>query len=217
MRLVVLPALLCLFMAPPVMAGTVYKCTDAQGHVTYRGTPCAAGQRQQVLHLAAAPSAPAPPITAAAQPLPPPPVPTPAPPAPRVSRAPPPVLYRCARATDDSTYLSRTDRTRPYWVPSGMLDWQRPLAEVDGSRQGKGVGMSAPELMPDPTAQMIGGGVYVRVHDVCRQLPPRAACTALREQYEANEEAIHQAFESDRAPLRKRRQQLRTQMAGCSG
>jgi len=216
MRPVRLPALLCLFlMVSPAMAGTVYKCTDAHGHVTYRGTPCAAGQRQQVMHLAGAPSTPSPPSTAAALPLPPPSAPAPTPPAPRVSQVPPPVLFRCMRATDDSTYLSRTGRTRPYWVPSGMLGWQRPLTEVYGSRQGKGVGMSAPELMPDPTSQMIGGGVYVRVRDVCRRLPPQAACAALRKQYEDNEEAIRQAFESDRAPLRKRRQQLRAQMAGC--
>jgi hypothetical protein len=124
-------------------------------------------------------------------------------------------LYRCKRATDDSTYLSRTGRTRPYWVPSGMLDWHRPLAEVYGSQQGTGVGLSAPELMPDPTSRMIGGGVYVRVRDVCQRLPPRAACAALRKAYEDNEEAIRQAFESDRAPLRERRRQLRAQMAGC--
>lgn len=216
MRPVRLLALLCLaIMASPVMAGTVYKCTDAHGHVTYRDTPCAADSRQQVVHLADAPSMPASPSTAATPPLPPLPAPTPTPPAPRVSRVPPPVLYRCMRATDDTTYLSRTGRTRPYWVPSNMLGWQRPLAEVYGSRQGKGVGMSAPELMPDPTSRMIGGGVYVRVHDVCRRLPPRAACAALRKEYEDNEEAIRRAFESDRAPLRKRRQQLRTQMVGC--
>lgn len=216
MRTACLPALLCLaIMASPAMAGTVYKCTDAHGRVTYRDTPCAADQRQQVVHLADAPPMPAPPSSTPALPLPPPP-PAPAPaPAPRVSQAPSPVLYRCMRATDDSTYLSRTGRTRPYWVPSGMLGWHRPLAEVYGSQQGTGVGLSAPELMPEPTPGMIGGSVYVRVRDVCRRLPPRAACDALRKAYEDNEEAIRQAFESDRAPLRERRRQLRAQMAGC--
>ena len=214
MPLVSLSALLCLFiMASPAMAGTVYKCTDAHGHVTYRDTPCAAGHRQQVMHFANAPPTPAsPPPTAVAQP--PPPAPPPAP-TQRVTRAPPPVLYRCMRATDGSTYLSRSGRTRSYLAPLAMLGGiSRPLAEVYGSLQGKGVGMSAPELMPDPTPGMIGG-YYVRVHDVCRRLPPRAACAALRKQYEDNEEAIRKAFESDRAPLRKRRQQLRTQLAGC--
>ncbi len=214
MRRLLLLALPCLFVAPAAIAGTLYKCTDARGHVSYRDTPCPPAARQEILRRFPDPgSVPAAPSVPAAT-VPPAPAPDPAPP-PRVARTPPPRLYRCTRATDGETYLSRTGRTRPYLVPSGMLDWQRPLAEVYGSRQGAGVGMSAPELMPDPTPRMIGGGYYVRVRDICRRLPPRAACAALREQYEANEEDIDRAFKSERGPLLERREQLRARMAGC--
>lgn len=215
MRRFLLLFLSCVLVAPAAIAGTVYKCVDTHGQVSYQDTPCPRDSRQKVLrHLPDAGTSPvATPATTALPPSPSAPDPVPSP---RIASAPPPLLYRCTRATDGDTYLSRTGITRPYLVPSGMLDWQRPLAEVYGSRQGKGVGMSAPELMPDPTPRMIGGGYYVRVQDTCRRLPPRAACEALRGQYDANEKAIDRAFESDRAPLRQKRRQLRAQLAGCS-
>src|SRR5699024_3377657 len=180
--------------------------------VSYQDKPCPAQSRQTRMNVTSIPTVAAPytePEVAVPRPT-----PTP-PPAPPVVTVPPPELYRCTKATDGDTYLSRTGITRPYLVPEGMLGWDRPLAEVYGSRQGAGVGMSAPELMPDPTPRMIGGRYYVRVRDICRLLPPQAACAALRKQNEANDEAIHKAFKSDRGPLLERRRQLHEQLAGC--
>lgn len=214
MRLPCLSALALLFFAvTPLMAGTVYKCVNAGGHVSYQDTPCPHGQRQQRLHLSNAqvPSPPATPATSVAS--------SPAPeskqePPPR-ARPPPPVLYRCIRATDGSAYLSRDGHPRTYLAPMGMLGAIRqPLADVHGSAQGAGVGMSAPELANKPTPGLIGS-YYTPVRDVCRLLPPHAACIALRDQYETNEDAIHKAFKSDRAPLLQKRRQLHAQMVGC--
>ncbi len=206
--------LLC--MASPAMAAVVYKCVDSQGRVSYQDKPCPAQSRQTRMDVTSIPTVTAPHTEPEVAAPPASPTPPPASPAPRMVTVPPPELYRCTKATDGDTYLSRTGVTRPYLVPEGMLGWNRPLAEVYGSRQGVGVGMSAPELMPDPTPRMIGGHYYVRVRDICRLLPPHAACAALRKQYDANEEAIDRAFKSDRAPLREKRRQLRTQLAGCT-
>ncbi len=197
----------------PATAGTVYKCTDARGHVSYQDTPCAPGRRQQRLFLAETPPA-TPPAPAPAAP---PPVPA-APVTPRRPAIPPPPrLYRCVRATDGKTYLSHDGHPPPYLAPLGMLGVIRqPLAEVYGSAQGAGVGLSAPELATRPSPALVGG-YMTPVRDACQPLSPRAACIALQAQHDANEAAIRKAFESDRAPLRKRRERLDARMAGCPG
>ncbi len=212
---------LCMLpLAAPLPAATVYQCVTGSGQTSYQDTPCAQDRHQRVLHLAvtAPASVPAPASTSmptvrtAATPAPAPATPaTPPPPT-----APPPVLYRCTRATDGTTYLSRTGHTRPYLAPSAMLGY----TGISPARRRHGriePSVSAPELMPGPTSEMIGGRYYLQVRDTCRRLPPAAACAALEQQYEANEEAIHQAFRDERAPLQKRRRQLRARMAGCHG
>lgn len=216
-RLACLPLIIAAFTPLPVLAGTVvYQCTHAGKAISYQDTPCAVDEHQRVQRLSSDVPAPA-----ASVPVPAPPapasVPKPAPPvaATALARSPPPVLYRCVRATDGSTYLSGNPHPRPYLAPLGMLGIiQQPLAEVYGSEQGAGVGMSAPELANKPTPALIGG-YLTWVRDACRRLSPRAACAALRKHYEANQEAIRNAFRSDRGPLLAKGETLRAQMAGC--
>ncbi len=216
MRLACLPLMFAAFVPLPVLAGTlVYRCNTANGQVSYQDTPCQAGEQQHIQHLATPP--PMPPAPAPVQAL---PAPEPPPkPAPSVAASkpapPPPVLYRCVRATNGTSYLSQTGTPAPYFAPMHMLGLvQQPLAETYGSQQGVGVGMSAPELATKPTPETIGGYLTL-VRDACRRLSPRAACEALRKRYEANQEAIRNAFKSDRGPFLAKRDQLRTQMAGC--
>lgn len=209
---------LCMLpFAAPLPAATVYQCVAGNGQTSYQDTPCAHDRRQRVLDLVVtapattpAPASSAVPSAHVAV------TPAPAPTAPAAPLAPPPVLYRCTRATDGTTYLSRTGHTRPYLAPSAMLGY----AGISPARRRHGriePSVSAPELMPGPTSEMIGGRYYLQVRDTCRRLPPAAACAALEQQYETNEEAIRQAFRDERAPLQKRRRQLRARMAGCHG
>lgn len=207
--------LLLLLPVVPALAGTtVYKCVDARGQVTYQDKPCHRHVRQQVLHIAPTPataSSTSTPVAVAAPPM----VKAPTPPPRTMAVVPAPILFRCTRATDGTTYLSRSGQARSYLVPLGMLDRAQPLARTYGSAQGAGVGMSAPELMPDPTPSMIGGGYYVRVRDTCSRLPRMAACKALHKQNEANEAAITRAFSEQRPGLLKRRKELHAQLTGC--
>lgn len=125
-----------------------------------------------------------------------------------------PMVYRCIRATDGTTYLSQTGHTRAYLAPSAMLGYTLPLSIVYGSGQGAGVGLSTPELMPDPSPATIGG-YYTWVRDTCHRLSPYAACAVLRKQFDANQQAIHDAFPDERPPLREKRQRLQARMVGC--
>lgn len=207
----------CLLGVPAAYAGQAYKCVDADGSIAYQDTPCADAQRQQTLDLPAARSVPAQPVpksattvgkapesttdTARATPQ----------PSPRG-----PKLFRCTRATDSETYLSRTGRPAPYAVPLGMVSGvQRNLADSYSNINGQGVTASAPELMPKPGSRLVGGN-YTLVRDACRPLPPRVACQALEQQYEDNEDAIDDAFSEERPRLLQNRKRLKRQMAGCS-
>ncbi len=200
--------------AVPAVAGTIYKCVDPQGHISYQDTPCPGHAHQTIVHVADATAA-QPTATVAAPPPVPVPRATPAPPAAAAARVPPPVLFRCTPATGGDSYLSRTGQPSPYLAPFGVLGGVTvPLTTEYGADQGASVGLSAPELMPRPPPTLIGGA-YVWVRDSCRRLPPPAACAALTRLNDANDEAIHQAFRDERAPLLKKRARLHARMAGC--
>jgi len=191
---------------------TVYKC-EAGGRIIYQQTPCARGQRQQAIQLAD-PTAPAEP-----------PAPRAAPPStdegPRTTAVPlrafkpPPTLFGCIRATDGKPYTSRDGETQPYMAPLGVLGAvSRPLADTYGSR-GAAIA-SAPELNRGKgNAAAVATRNYVWVQDQCRQLSPAEACGALRDEAEANQRAIRQAFKSERGPLEAKDTQLRQQLQGC--
>jgi len=116
---------LCLMTGLPLSAPAhadtviVYKCRTAQGGLIYQGTPCPHGQQQQTMQLDdAGPSTSPPPespaslppaASAAATPLP-----------PSLPRTPPSTMYRCVRATDQTTYLSSNGNPPPYYAPLAM-------------------------------------------------------------------------------------------------
>src|SRR5690625_3011355 len=195
-----------LAVSMPAWAGTVYRCVDAHGHVSFQDTPCPTAAHQSTQQVPDARPAPA--RSASPPPAPQPPAPKSKPvnvPAPHVARIPPPVLYRCIRATDGQTYLSHNGHPPPYRAPLGMIDIVPvPLSEQFRDPQGSGVDMST----------LIGGN-YTWVRDTCRRLAPAAACAALARRDEANDQAIHDAFPDERAPLLEKRARLRAQMAGC--
>ena len=206
-----LPLLVVAWLALDARADTttVYKCTDAAGSVTYQGQPCPASKRQQSLHLVDRPSKPAPPMSI------PPPSPTASDETPLVQTtpaAPLPVMYRCLRATDGSSYLSDRGDPPPYQAPFGMLGAvQSPLADA----YGHGGGASAPELNRGKVTSGLVAGNYVWVQDQCRELGPQETCQALQDAYDENEHKLKQAFKSERPPFERREAELQAQLTHC--
>jgi len=208
-----LVAMFALATAGAVSAETVYKC-QAGGQTIYQQTPCAKNQRQQTIELQASAPAdgrvapmPSAPPRPGADGAPPPPPPTP--------MAPPPVLFGCIRATDGKPYTSPNGQPEPYLAPFGVLGAvSQPLADSYGSRNAAVA--SAPELNRGKgDVAGIATRNYVWVQDQCRPLSPAEACRVLRDDADANQRAIRNAFKSDRGPLEAKDASLRQQLRGC--
>ncbi|KRF01943.1 hypothetical protein ASG87_10590 [Frateuria sp. Soil773] len=198
----------------PAAATTVFKCQGADRRVIYQDHPCARDQRQQALQLPEAPLPAPPPTAPAAAPASPPPVAQAAPP-PAAPGAPLPLMYRCIRATDGKTYLSRQGDPAPYLAPLGMLGViQRPLSQVYGPTHGR-AGISAPEANHGRVTSDLVANNYVWVQDACDKLGPEETCRALRDAYEENARKLQRAFKSDRPPLQRRDDELRAQLQQC--
>jgi hypothetical protein len=209
-RLVLLLLLLSPLAALPAGAATVYKCTGADGRVTFQDRPCPGKQRQELVPLAdPTPAAPPPPRAVSddrdsgdSQPPPPAPVPQPS--------APLPGLYACTNATDGKFYISRNGDPQPYLAPFGVVGMvQTPLA-----RGGAG-GASAPELNRGKVTSGLVSGNYVWVQDQCRPMTYDETCHALQDDYEQNARKLRRAFKSDRPPLERRDEELRAQLTNC--
>lgn len=209
------PGALLLLLAvtgAPAVAGTVYKCSGADGQVIYRDTPCAKTQRQQTLQLPDDTTVPSPPASATARPDSPPPVATPSPPS--TPGVPPVQLYQCRHAVDGSLYVSRNGNPPPFRAPLGMLGaLSTPLGEVYGSPNHAGI--SAPEANRGRVAAGLVAGNYVWVRDRCRPLSVPETCNELRDEQEQNARKLQRAFKSDRPPLQRRDDELQAQLARC--
>ncbi|QEE23598.1 DUF4124 domain-containing protein [Rhodanobacter glycinis] len=199
--------LLLLSVAPAAAGTTVYKCTGHDGKVSYQGTPCSATQRQKTLTLSDRQPTPAP---APAAPVADTPAPVPAiaapPPPPSRPAAPLPLMYRCVRATDGTTYLS-SGQPAPYLAPLGMLGIvPTSLAQTYSGANHMGHGKV--------TAGLVANN-YTWVQDRCRELSPSETCQALHDDWDANEDKLRRAFKSDQPPLLKREAELRAQLTNC--
>ncbi len=112
---------------------TIYRCTDAQGRLTLRDTPCAKGERQRSREMRR-PTDPAPRPPAAPRPVP--------PPAATASQrvvivqAPRP-LYECVNG-DGGRYTSESDEGNPRWMPLAMLGY--PVYPTTGGYGGQRYG-----------------------------------------------------------------------------
>lgn len=199
--------LLLLSVAPAAAGTTVYKCTGHDGKVSYQGMPCSAMQRQKTLTLSDRQPTPAPaPVAPVADT----PAPAPAiaapPPPPSRPAAPLPLMYRCVRATDGTTYLS-SGQPAPYLAPLGMLGIvPTSLAQTYSGANHMGHGKV--------TAGLVANN-YTWVQDRCRELSPSETCQALHDDWDANEDKLRRAFKSDQPPLLKREAELRAQLTNC--
>lgn len=197
--------LLLLSVAPAAAGTTVYKCTGHDGKVSYQGMPCSAMQRQKTLTLSDRQPTPAPAPAAPVADTPAPAIAAPPPPPSRPA-APLPLMYRCVRATDGTTYLS-SGQPAPYLAPLGMLGIvPTSLAQTYSGANHMGHGKV--------TAGLVANN-YTWVQDRCRELSPSETCQALHDDWDANEDKLRRAFKSDQPPLLKREAELRAQLTNC--
>ncbi|SFK57565.1 DUF4124 domain-containing protein [Rhodanobacter glycinis] len=197
--------LLLLSVAPAAAGTTVYKCTGHDGKVSYQGMPCSAMQRQKTLTLRDRQPTPAPAPAAPVADTPAPAIAAPPPPPSRPA-APLPLMYRCVRATDGTTYLS-SGQPAPYLAPLGMLGIvPTSLAQTYSGANHMGHGKV--------TAGLVANN-YTWVQDRCRELSPSETCQALHDDWDANEDKLRRAFKSDQPPLLKREAELRAQLTNC--
>jgi hypothetical protein len=185
----------------------IYRCTDAQGRLSLRDSPCARGERQETRSMARPKDAP----------------PRPAPPPPRdpmtvaVAQSPPQIivvqpprpLYECV-TPDNARYVSDSPEGNPRQVPAwalgaplfgqavvhepGRVDFRVENGRVSGNYRSGSIGTV---WVPTPAAY--GDTVWVR--DSCYALPPVEVCSRLRERRDELRRRYTIAQPSERARL----------------
>lgn len=191
--LVLLPLLAVSARAADV---TIYRCTDASGHLTLRDTPCRAGEKQEARNMVRPTDPPPRPPAPAAAPAAP---ATAREPAPRyIVMTPPQPLYECI-APDGERYTSDTGEGRARWEPL----WSFGYPAVPLHRRGGGVSADIgfhdgdvsgrvrigddgrPHHRPAVLVPAVPTGQWV--YDECHRLPQAEVCDRLRdERYELN-------------------------------
>ncbi len=219
-----LGAALVVVMAWSVAAEvTIYRCTDTQGRLTLRDTPCRKGERQQTREMRR-PTDPAPrpaaKLTGAA-------APSTYTPSPRVVVVHPPrPLYECV--TDDGDrYTSDTAEGNLRWVPLAVLGYPMGAGYNDGYAQpgdggyggyggrleyGNGsfrgrvdFGRNARPPGPPVTYPPLGvgygypAGTWIR--DACHALPQQEVCDRLRDRRFELDRRYNSALQSERAQI----------------
>ena len=199
---------------------TVYRCTDASGKQSLRDSPCPKGQKQQARQMVRPKDAPAKP---ASRPLPPAPA-TPQPDVRTMYITPPQPMYECI-THDGLRYASETADGNPRWVPLWTQGY-RWYGNRPGGSLPRGTVTPAPPLRagistafpdvpmvtpapparpphgrpPVPWQTASGGGSWIR--DSCVALPPREACSLLRDRRDAIRTRFFNAQEKERDALR---------------
>ncbi|GLQ92713.1 hypothetical protein GCM10007901_16640 [Dyella acidisoli] len=110
-------------------------------------------------------------------------------------------MYRCARATDHTTYLSSNGNPQPYYAPLAMTGIvPTPLGHITP-------GVKA-------NAAMIASN-YVLMQDQCEPLTQQDTCATLRDQYDDNERKLSRAFKADQPTLQQREKELLAELSHC--
>ena len=196
---------------------TIYRCTDAAGHLTVRDTPCAANQKHQTRIMLRPRDAITPPVAPAAarnaSPQ--------ATEAPRllVMRAPRP-LYECV-PPDGDPYTSDTPEGHPRWVPlwtlgypvfagrgglrpgvvSGGLRVDSGTTHIEfGNRGGTHGDDGRGRHFRDERGFAYGAGTWIR--DDCHALPPDEVCARMVDRRDEIRRRFFKAMPSERDTLR---------------
>lgn len=198
---------------------TIYRCTDAQGRLTLRDTPCRKGERQQTRKMLL-PSDPAPRPAAKLTPATVPPASV-APPRVFVVHAPRP-LYECVTDNGDR-YTSENADGNPRWVPLAILGYLTYPRHggYSGQRYGYGGRLEyrngpllggvelghpvAPPTHPPSHQPPLGGslgypaGTWLR--DVCHALPQQDICGRLHDRRFELDRRYNSALQGERTQI----------------
>ena len=194
----------------------IYRCTDAEGHLSLRDSPCPRGSREDLRTMQrpvdATPVATAPGITSPVQPA----------SAPLVLSEPQRVtrpLFLCLQP-DGRQYTSDSPEGNPRAVPlrslpHGALSRQRGVgqsgsleaADTWSDTRGRS-GQAVTVLTSDN-----GDDTLVRVRDECHALPQAQACAALRTQRDALGNRAFNAQPSHRTQIEQEREQVIARIA----
>lgn len=216
-RLASLFALLSAFSPAASQDITIYRCTDAQGHLTLRDTPCRKGETQQAREMQRPRDAP--PARAKATAAPP---PATQPPASSTTRyvvvTPARPMYECVTPEGDS-YLSDTSQGNPRWVPLWTLGYPPVVPRTSlGSNIG-GPPARPTGTQPGPPRPMPGGGYLYPygpgtwVYDECHMLPQQEVCARLRDQHWDLGRRYNSALQSERQEIDQQQRDIDARMA----
>lgn len=220
MRLLAL-ALPLLLLAAPAEAEqlTVFRCTDGDGHVALRDTPCPDGLHEQAIDMQRPVDPPPSPVIVA-------PEPPPAPLAPTTQtrvvfvEAPRP-LYQCT-TPEGERYTSENADGNPRWVPLWTLGYPpvwplNPLGDrVGAPRPDPPSDGPGPPDRPTVVGLSYAPGTWVR--DRCVRLPQAQACAFLRERKRELRDEWFDAMPTRRAEVAEEERVLAARLAHtCAG
>lgn len=184
---------------------TIYRCTDARGHLTLRDTPCAKGERQETREMLR-PKDGTPAIAPVAAPVQAGTNEGPAPPRVMVLRTPQP-LYECV-TPDGDRYTSDTPEGRPRWVPLWTLGYPLPVgpyqrAGADLAITGGNVSIHAggTVLVPPPVYPLYPPQAGTWIRDTCHSLPQQEVCDRLLDRRDEIRRRFFNAQPSEREVL----------------
>lgn len=206
---------------------TIYRCTDAKGHLTLRDTPCRAGEKQEARTMVRPRDPPARPAAAAVAPAP----TAPREPAPRyVVVTPPQPLYECI-TPDGERYTSETGEGRARWRSlwtmgypvyphrrdpynggyNARVDYRSD--KVSGSVR---VGDPHRHRPPAPVVPVYPTGQWVR--DECYRLPQQDICGRLRDERHDLNRRWNIAQPSERAQIDRETRRIDARLGNdCGG
>lgn len=191
----------------------VFKCTAANGAVSFQDHACARGQRQTMIDVPSrAPPGYVPPPAATTS------SPSAAASAPAPAYVPPPsplpVMYLCVGAVNGKHYLTRSPPP-PYLAPLGVMGYPpQSLSQAYGSPGG--AGMSAPELSrPRVGGPRIATGM-TEVQDFCLPATQAQVCSYVQREYDENHRKLRMAMPHEQPPLERREQALTDQLRNCN-
>jgi hypothetical protein len=192
----------------------VYRCTAANGSVSYQDRACASGQKQKILDVPGrAPAGYVPPapatIAASVDPA------GTSPPQAYVAPAPSPLpqMYTCVGAVNGNRYLTSSPPP-PYLAPLGVLGYPpQSLSRAYGAPGG--AGMSAPELAkPRIGGPRIATGM-TEVQDYCLPATHAQVCAYVQREYDANHRKLRMAMPHEQPPLEQHERMLQDQLRNC--
>jgi hypothetical protein len=222
--------LLCLALLASLAAAsahaaevTIYRCTDAKGHLTLRDTPCRAGEKQESRTMVR-PTDPPPRATPA-----PAPVPTKQahePVARYVVVTPPQPLYECI-TPDGERYTSDTGEGRARWEPLWTMGYPAyPYPSGGGFNANVGfrggnvsgnvrIGDRYPNHPPAVIVPAYPPGQWL--YDECHRLPQAEVCDRLRDERYEMTRRWNIAQPSERAQIDRQTRGIDARLANDCG